>query len=1211
MSDEKINEIAVTEDPLASVKQVSEKIMEFGPEFPDEPQDRFVFTLTSKPNNPTYIFSEESNTWQSFGLNTYTEKAEIQSSHSITLLVKDLITNLGVDDAWVYIKGPHYSTFRGTMKYTRKLGNVTFSFVPALTTSNEDLNAGGHIFDIMVGKKGYQEYQGSIVTDEQNITSGIIDLNPGNETPNLLVMTWVDRSDEDYAINHQQYKIDKTEIEKYAYSYCVIQPEPLGKYTGSDLCRRSITYASEGFPDNFEYKFLFHRFDSTGTFANNDFLYWNSQGSLDGMAYDPNLRYDVGSTTYYDYKYYEAIADNLIVGPANAELWSEEPISLFDPDELYEVRDIVYLESALGREYFRAIRAGKLPNPENLNGFEFWSRLYVYDYQNRDIVKGTMVYYDGAVFTARKDITGNAPGTAGWMLVDLVYNYSDTYLKEAICVFQKVWYEAKFDIYSRAPGRSDFWLMPEVKEPYSSITTYQPGQFVRFGMGIYRARRITQNNDCLNYYFFFPVYLERGKEYSNQATYQRGDVAVVNGIYFIAKVEIEQQEFDMDQWIRVQTSDEDNDFDFNKKYNAGDEVISCGATEDIQIPIKYYALRDSIGQEPAISPDDWEEVGSVGVYTRNTYLFNPRETYEIGDLIVHEHIFYTSDMKRTEMRPYTARVKTVNSTPYVNDSFWKLVENYDWSRDYPESGISVTSVNQADVNSGLCFKAKLPIPGNFITNTKYWEKFTTNYDNRNNYSAETFLTYGPSRVLPSPNNVDKAWETVTFNELDLNRRYELGEEFIYNGKLYECIQYGALGSYLQFDSTGNEMLAIDGNFYFAESSKLKTADWTTIGDYRKLVNAEGEITYQRFIDSPTIINLEPTNTSFWSPMYVTSSQERSLSYYEDYRTDRNYTKNIGYFRVKYNDKFYELNTSTSAFGIPLSNATFWREWVEFSDIDRCYRLVHGAYYRNKANSTCYDYSKCIFPNFIQNILPTDDRYWLDLKIPEYNRSVTYTSTDRVKHRNTNGVFEVFENIYGLFTGIPPESEVHWQKLDDVLEYDSERQYVAGNKVQFNGLFYEVIDDFIAPYGNFPVTKNSYWQKIGIDGIQIEEFVANKTYFVGDSVFVIDGTTGNKNYYVAKGTPEQFVDTDNQNWQEIVNMNYYNSYVTGNIVRYNSVIYRTIANSSSGYPDSYSKDGISYAKHFYQTTELAVPGKIYKVGSLVEGADGKVYCLWPK
>jgi hypothetical protein len=56
----------ITEDPTIH-DDVKNKIVEFGKEFPSNPRDGFLFTLTSKERRQQFIYDATNEVWQEVG----------------------------------------------------------------------------------------------------------------------------------------------------------------------------------------------------------------------------------------------------------------------------------------------------------------------------------------------------------------------------------------------------------------------------------------------------------------------------------------------------------------------------------------------------------------------------------------------------------------------------------------------------------------------------------------------------------------------------------------------------------------------------------------------------------------------------------------------------------------------------------------------------------------------------------------------------------------------------------------------------------------------------------------------------------------------------------------------------------------------------------------------------------------------------------------
>jgi len=616
----------LVQDNQISIEQKPQEALFFGPNFPQSANDDIAFTLTSKENNPLYAYSTDKQTWQQVGNNAYEEKVELEAVYLMSFIIKDSFDDQGIDKVWVYAVGPHYTTQNGLLKYGDEYGNVNFSFNPPISTTGEDLTQGGVGFEAIIGKRGYETIKISVKLLGGSLTSTDVELTKGIVTPNMVAMVWTDRSDYMYAINQIQYKIDKTAIEQNIFDHAVIQTDPLGLYTGSDLSQRSITYPSEGFPDNISYSFLPHRFDATGSFANNDFLYWESRRSKDsidsGVEFDANRHYIAGNIVHYKHQYYEAVESVEPYGPQAVEYWMEIAFSPYEEGAFYEIDDVVSCTINEKIEYFKALTRGNLEDPSEGH---YWLLLDAVEFDpSLSYFRNTYVTQNGNLYVALKNVDSNTPNDSNkWRISNSVYNFENNYLKGSVCVFQKVWYEATFDIYSRAPGKSTssdetFWDMQSVYE-YNVNANYRQGDFVKFGSGIYRARiDVDAPADCLDYSKFYPIYMERGKQFSHQLSYEIGAVAVINGVYYVAKENIIPGNFNSNQWIKIITESFDNDFNCSKTYQIGDEVTFCAS--DLINSAKYRAIKITTNENPVEHSESWQEIESYDGVIRNTYL---------------------------------------------------------------------------------------------------------------------------------------------------------------------------------------------------------------------------------------------------------------------------------------------------------------------------------------------------------------------------------------------------------------------------------------------------------------------------------------------------------------------------------------------------------------------------------------------------------------
>lgn len=1195
----------LTQDDRVNTEQKCEEVLIFGPDFSQPSGEDIFFTLTSKKSNPLYAYNVDGQNWQQVGNNTYVEEAELEVIHMLSFTITDSFNKRGVNKAWVYTVGPHSTVQDGLLKYSDEYGSTTFIFDPPLSTTGEDLMKGGVEFDVLTGKRGYGSIKRTIKLLPGSLTATTIEITPEINVPNLITMVWTDRSDYMYAINQIQYKIDKTAIEQNIFDHAVIQTDPLGLYTGSDLSQRSIIYPTEGFPNNFTYHFLPHRFDSTGSFTNNDFLYWESRRSTNStnsdMEFDANRKYAAGSIVYYKHQYYETIENAEPYGPKNTEYWREIIVRPYE-ETYYETDDVVSYVVNEEVKYFKALSYGTLRNPLE---DPTWSPILVNAFDpSSDYLRGIYVIQDENLYLALKNVKNDAPDiSVKWRVSNSVYNFENTYLKGSVCVFQKVWYEATFDIYSRAPGKSTnpeetFWDMQSVYE-YNENTNYRQDDFVRFGSGIYRARTdVDAPANCLDYLKFFPVYLKRGEQFSSQLSYEVGSVAVVDGIYYIAKENLAPGIFNSNQWIKIITEDWDNDFNHLKTYQIGDEITFCAS--DLHNSAKYRAIKVTKDESPLEHPESWQEIESYDGVIRNTYLFNPRSTYNIGELIMYDYKYDVSGFGRSEMRPFLSIVKIVNSTPYYNDVFWKTVDNFNQFVEYDVSGTNVMAKNQSDVDSGLCFTALMPSPSSFIDNDhypsysqKYWQRIDDDYEESQDIEdpgkiikamyrsndSQPYVDYGALKLLPvavsGSYGFERAWSSIDFEELDENKIYDLGDEVIYNGKLYECIQYASKGSQLCFNEDEEMIVAEDGYFHFEESRKLKTSDWR-VGDYRK--NPSDQSKFQIFVDCPIVSGIAPDEKV---GNYLNGSWAEIS--FEEYDNSRTYSKGD---KVAYNGNFYKvINDGIKGILPNSSNTHYWSIWHNYYAYYYAYqyRPVKGNIYQDDSN--VYTFSTCTCPNFIQGISTSDDRYWKLINVSEYDRSTTYSPSDKVRYKN--GLYA----SQNTFTGISPKSKVHWTRLDS--NYDSNSRYYNGDIVLCNDSFYEVNTDFVTPL-NRRTAEHNYWRPF-----VSADYVEGNTYTIGDVVRF------NNALWRFKGKSATF-DVQDLNWKLVTAYNGSMQRYKGDFVSYQNLIYR-IYDDTRGYnPESYMG---KFARHFYQTAEDVTDGKSYAVGSLVN-FDGRVYCLWP-
>lgn len=1242
-------------------------IMGFGDEFPDNPPDGYLWSLTSKEKNPIYVYDESNLTWLQVGCNVSTVKSNVMLAHNLVITVRNERNNAVIPGASVYVIGPHAMLRYGSLLTTSEHGQAEFALNPPKDLQGNLLSDGKTQFYARVGKKNYTSRSETFYTATRDITTLNVYLKWLFDTPSVLTLTWTDESDDHYAKSFGEYKFDKLEFEKYSFQYHVFQMEPEATNSSVDVALRSIINISDELPENYHYKFMHHRFALNGDYSFNDYLNWEDFG--EGITAEKTLPFDIDKTykqfdvVSFDGLYYRANGEIPSVSLSNSEVWEKVKTSEYVSGELYDEGQICYVKQEdESLKFYAALSSGRLAKPDSAVDIGDWAFVYPWPHENRDWQQNELALFNLECYRAKMVIQGTEPGSSPfWSEYDVIYNHERDYAKGDVAIFQKIWYEAKTNLLSRAPNRGRQWKKLTSTGTFSLGRIYKVNEIVEFRGAYYRARFENSNVWPYDYKFWIPLrVINSDPVHSQENLYQVGAfttyfpaaetvteliVAGISEVYdsaegkrlnpngtyvpeisssiladnvwsmsvqdetyklksftnsggkkgwlisrdkdktsyefwtspvlnelqnpweqwqtnvgklasdaslptdncvYQAKVDVARgTPFIPSQWKQCSITDLDLEFKPYKTYNAN---ALCIASKNGQVQ-SYQALKETKNSYPPDSPEDWKETSPIlpGELIICTLIYNPRNSYEVGDWV-----YYNGDF-------YEAVEASSNNTPFNNFEQWTLVNAFSRQLNYAKnSNVMVPSASEASslgVPLGACYTSKLPTLGNvWDSNSQYYNEFynTSVYGHFNNsfyriehnWLPEVYVhldredgeadssrpVYGyrpiamkiPASTLGNLN----LWQQITFPEIVSTKAYHLEEVGWNDGKLYECMQEGALGSDFN-DITKWQPISYHE---FSENASYQQGD---------LVHTEsGEI--WKCIESAWLQNISPAENG--------------------YNDRANYTAtDWGFYQV----------------------AWFWwnrdlPEVVEDYDANKVY--YKGDFVRFPYNGQDRVYK-------LQNVhacpsqAPGKNGFWAS--IPSFNVSSDYAKDDAVYSNDwkLGGTYKAAETADSIVVGWGNyeswfESESKW-KIWITENYDPVTEFKAGeaawdrklNTSSANKGFYYVAKTDI---DNRFINSEVYWEKAN----EPKTYSEKSNFSAGDSV-----TNSSEATWYRVPTQDivslhpQINTTVWQNYHNLNSTNYYvaSDYAAGYLCEWNGMLME-------------AKEAISYWVPQYSTTE---------------------------
>jgi hypothetical protein len=1096
-------------------------IMGYGDVFPENVADGYVWSLTSLPNNPIYAWSEDNQTWFQIGCDSTAVETDITVNHSVNVLVRSAEDGSEIKDASVYVIGPHFLVKHGSFRSTSEHGIANFFLSPSISLNGDEINDGGIEFNLVVAKGEYISYVGSFSSNPSDMTLITVDLEWVYNTPSIITMSWTDESDDHYSTNFKEYKADKIEFEKYAYRYAVIQPEPVGSNSSSDVAKRSIINPADDLPDNFHYKFMHHRFDESGSYAFNDFLHWDdtdgvvSAGVIDD--FDINNSYFQHDLIRFGGNYYKAVVDVPTVALTNTDLW--QSLNTYEYDDGIEcaIYDVCWLLSGTEEKtYYIARNAGLLPNPVEDENNENWIQIFPAEYENRNWLKNEIAISGEQCYSAIDNIECSEPGKSEvWKEYDVVYDHERDYQQYDVIIFQKIWYEAKSNIVSRSPNRGNVWEEVTVSQFQIGASNVE-GSLVSFRSAVYCARTAVSDKYPYDYDFWYPVRVDNFDEIFDQtAPYLRGQFVIFFGdsanCLYRAKHDIEPgNPFNPSDWEEFAVTDGALEFESWKTY-AKDAVVIAPKSGKSQY---YKALKETTGFYPPTSTSDWVEIPNqlsgdivLGTRTYNTRLSN-----------------VTNDLVSYDGKLYRATADSANNTPYNNLVQWKAVSTFSKSEDY-QAGFNVVARNEASIKEASCFTSRLPVLGNVLDAGSqnfsiYWEQnvwssgyWSSDYNYRDSDyivvdDGSGYRAWKPKTpsIKGIPLTNQSVWRTELNPSVVLDRAYHLEEICSNGGNFYQCLEEGALGS------------------SFADVSKFEPISpslFSIDAEYTKgaiVVSAEGAVGI--CIDSESVYGVSPEDSA-------------------------SNTANEGELASAYNRKVW----------------CYWTNQVpaEVDEYD-----PEKIYCRGDFISFLYEGSyrvyKCVSPCANLSHAPGMNGYWTTIKNyayqdDYYENDVVYSNDWRVEgtFKANTDITSNYLNCSGAWTEDDFDAS-EWE-IADVQDYVPGTSYLQGAEA-YDRFHYNNSDYYVAlrDIDNRFLNNSAYWEVLA--GYQI--YSADANYSVGS---IVTNTRENVTWYRTPTVPiiSVYPTVNTDLWELLGNLNfnyYYGSdYASGSLLSTSGKLYQ--------------------------------------------------------
>lgn len=1100
-------------------------IVNFGDEFPKNPSDGYLWTLTSKEKNPLYVYDASNSTWLQVGCDSTVIKSNVMLSHSLVISVKSDHNNNEISGASVYVIGPHKLLQYGSMLQTSEFGKAEFVLTPPENLYGDSLSDGTTQFYVKASKKDYTAQTATFYTSTSDITTFNIYLKWLLDTPSVLTLTWTDESDDHYARNFGEYKFDRLEFEKYSYNYHVFQMEPEGTNSSADVALRSIINISDELPENYNYKFMHHRFALNDDYSFNDYLAWDDFG--EGVTaeiideFDVNKTYKQFDVVKFNGLYYRASTEIQSVSLSNSEVWEKLDSSEFVPGTVYEEGQFCWTAQDDGSyKFYIALASGRLANPESEANLGDWASVYPWLYENRDWQQNELALSGTECYRAKINIKGTSPDSSNvWSEYSVVYNHERDYAQGDVTIFQKIWYEARSDVFSRAPNRERQWKKIVSTGNFSLGRIYKANELVEFRGAYYKARFENSNVWPYDYNFWIPLrVINSDPIHSSENLYQIGSFTT----YFpAAEVVTELVIAGLD---RVYDSSKSKWLDPNGTYMP--EASSSVIQENIWSMTKdgeTYRLKAIVHHETAQKA--WAILKSDGTtyeFWTSPYQDEVSEPWKQWQTNVGK--IPSDGTLPTDDCVYQAKVDVPRGTPF-NRTQWKQCSITDLDLEFksykaykanalciaPKDG-KIQSYQALKDTQGAYppdspedWKETSPIlPGEVIICTLV-------YNTRSSYEIGDWVYYGGSfyeAIEASSNNTPfnnlAQWQTVN----NFSRQVNYGKSA--NVKVPDIAEANALGvplgaCYTSKLSTLGNVYDSDSQYYsvfynsdaytnFNNTWYRETNNWPSHA-YVHISGEEGAYEFPKYAYRPISMTIPAStigNTNLWKKLEILEVSEATAYHLED--------------KCIVGDQIYEC-MQEGAFGSDYEDIQKWeaRSFYNYSE-NAGYR--EGDIVKNVDDS----FWECIDSDSITGISPSENGY---------HSYANHTATD----------WGYYQTAWFWWTKNLPEN---------VEPYNASKTYYKGDFVTFeyNGeeRTYKLQHTFACP--SQAPGKNGFWTSI-------PAYSHENIYDQNDAVYSNDwqfGGTYKANEYVKVtsvgwGKYESWFESDESHWSIFTPVNY--------------------------------------------------------------------------
>ena len=455
-----------------------------------------------------------------------------------------------------------------------------------------------------------------------------------------------------------------------------------------------------------------------------------------------------------------------------------------------------------------------------------------------------------------------------------------------------------------------------------------------------------------------------------------------------------------------------------------------------------------------------------------TLVYNTRSSYEVGDWVYYNGNFYE------------AVEASSNNTPFNNLEQWTLVNAFSRQLNYAKNAnIMITSSTDASslgVPIGACYTSKLPTLGNvWDSNSQYYEEFYNTsvygyfgnsfYNIEYNWLPNVYVHLGsseeeadPSRPAygyrPIPMKIPAStlgnlnlWQQISFPEIVSSKSYHLEDVGWSDGKLYECMQEGALGSDLA-DIVKWQQVSY---FEFSENASYQQGD---------LVRTEsGEV--WKCIESAWLRNISPADNGYNDRANYTSTDwgfyQRSWFWWnrdlpevvEDYSPDKIYYKG-DFVRFPYNEKsrVYKLqNVHACPSQAPGYNG-FWASIPAYT-VENDYALGDAVYSNDWQLSGTYRASAAADSTIVgwekYESWHESESKWQIWITENYDPVTEFKAGEAAWDRKLNNSDANERFYYTAKVDIDNRfinSEVYWEKASETKSYSETSDFSAGDSV---------------------------------------------------------------------------------------------------------------------------------------------------------------------